>query len=161
MNALLRTAVAAVALAALPVCVFGLRLASDPAGLVGLRDMMRAAYRDEELQGLRQATFRRLASQRRVVQEVIARRRSLGEALAAFRDLEREWPDYLEVSRRAWPSEEERHYQCITGMAQSLLGERPAEAAAALRRLEQEYRQLRAGRPAVSATPLRRTGPRR
>ncbi len=147
MNALLRLAVAALVLVALPVCAFGLRLAHDPAGLVGLRDVMQSAHRDEELQRLERATHRRLESQRQVVQEVIARRRSLGEALASFRELEREWPDYLEVSRRAWPSAEERHYQCITAIVQGLLYHRPEEAAAALHRLEEEYRQLRASRP--------------
>ena len=154
MNALLRPAVAALALAALPVCVLGLRLAGDPAGLLGLRELLREARRDEELRRLGRATSRREEARRQVVREVIARRCSLGEALAAFRELDHEWPDCGTRSSKlltgAWASEEERHYWLVTKLVREFLGERPAEAAAALRRLEQDYRQLWAGWPPVS-----------
>jgi hypothetical protein len=150
MSALLRPAVAVLVVAPLAVCAFGLRCASDPAGQVGLRNLMQEADRDEDLRGLMRATLRRNEARRQVVRELIARRRSLAEALARSRELDREWPDYAtpraEEFRQTWTSDEERHYELITALVQDLLRERPTEAAAALRRLEEEYRQLRAGR---------------
>lgn len=157
MNILLRPAAAALALAGLSVCVFGLRWACDPAGLVGLREVMRVVGRNEDLRRLERATLDRSKARRQVAQEVLARRCSLGEALARFVELEREWPDYAtpltEVMRRAWASEEERQYRLLTNVVEELLAERPEEAAAALRRLEEDYRQLGAGRPSPSAAP--------
>jgi hypothetical protein len=155
MNALLRLAVTVLALPLLAACVLGLRLASDPPGLVGLRELMREARRDEELRRLERATFRREEARWQVVQELLAGRCGLGEALAAFRELDREWPDCVTPSSQAltgaWASEEERHYWLLTKLVRGLLGERPAELAASLRRLEEDYRQLRAGRPPPSA----------
>jgi hypothetical protein len=163
MKALLRLAVATLVLAALSVCAFGLRFAYDPAGLVGLRELRWEARRNEELQRLERATICRVESRRQVVQEVIAGGCGLGEALARFRELEREWPDYAtpssKVHGQAWHSEEERHYRHLTSLVQDHLGDRPEEAAAALRRLEQDYQQLRAGpdcplrRPRVGLRP--------
>ncbi len=155
MNALLRLAVTVLVLAFLAVCVLGLRFAYDPAGLVGLREIMQGASRGEELQRLERATFRREEARRQVVQELLARRCGLGEALAAFRELDHEWPDCVtpsaKVLKLAWASEEERQYRLITYMVQDLLGERLEELAAVLRRLEEDYGQLRAGRPPPSA----------
>jgi hypothetical protein len=145
MGALLRSAVAVLVLLPPAVCVIGLRLACGPADF---RELVQAVHRDEELQRLHRATFGRLGSRRQAVREVIARRRGLGEALAKFEELDREWPDYVaplaKVSGPQWP-EEERRYRQITALVQDLLGERPGEAAAALRRLEEDYRQLRPG----------------
>jgi hypothetical protein len=149
MNALLRPAVVVMVLALLAVGALGLRFALGPVDF-------REARRAEELERLERATFRRLESRRQVVQEVIARRCSLGEALAWLRELEREWPDYATpLSQRQgprWP-EEERHYQQVIAMVQDLLGERPEEATTVLRRLEEDYRRLRAGRQATATAP--------
>jgi hypothetical protein len=152
MSALLRPAVAALVLAPLAVCALSLRLAADPAGLAGLRHLLREARRDEDLRRLGRATLRREEARRQVVQELLAGRCGLGEALGRFRELDREWPDCAtplpKVLTGAWASEEERHYWLLTKLVQDLLGERPEELAAALGRLEEDYRQLRAGRPA-------------
>jgi probable HAF family extracellular repeat protein len=152
MNALLRPAVAALVLAPLAVCAFSLRFASDPAGLAGLRHLLREARRDDDLRRLERATLRREEARRQVVQELLAGRCGLGEALGRFRELDREWPDCAtplpKALTGAWASEEERHYWLLTKLVQDLLGERPEELAAALGRLEEDYRQLRAGRPA-------------
>ena len=145
MNALLRPVVVALALASLAACLLGLRFAY---GLAGLGELMREIRHAEELEWMQRATFRRMESKRQVVQEVIARRCSLSESLAWFRGLERECPEYAAVvSKRCGPQgpDAERHYRNITALVQDLLGERPEEAATVLRRLEEDYRLLRAG----------------
>ena len=146
MNALLRPTAVVVAVAPLLVCLFGLRFAC---GLADLGELVREARHSEELEWMQRATFRRMESKRQVVQEVIAERCSLSEALAWFRELEGECPEYAAVVamvRGRQGPDEERHYRNIIATAQDLLGERPEEAAAALRRLGEEYRQFRAGR---------------
>jgi hypothetical protein len=117
---------------------------------------MREARHSEELEWAQRATFRRMESKRQVVQEVIAGRCSLGEALAWFRGLEGECPEYATVVakvRARQGRDAERHYRNITALVWDLLGERPEEAAAALRRLEEDYRRLRAGRQATATAP--------
>ena len=153
MNALIRPAVVALALAPLAVCLLGLRFAC---GLAGLGELMREIRHAEELEWRQRATCRRMESKRQVVQEVIAGRCGLGEALAWFRGLEGACPEYatvvVKVRARQGP-DEERHYRNITMMVRDLLGERPAEAAAVLRRLEEDYRRLQAGRQATATAP--------
>jgi hypothetical protein len=153
MNALLRPAVVVLALAPLAACLLGLRFGC---GLAGLGELMRESRHAEELQELQRATFRRMESKRQVVQEVIAGRCSLSEAVAWFRGLEGECPEYARVvAKLCGPPgpDEERHYRNITMMVRDLLGERPEEAAPALRRLEEDYRRLRAGRQATATAP--------
>ncbi len=161
MHALLRPAVAVLALGTLAVCAFGLRFACDP---VSPREVMEVVRRAGELQQLERAMFRRAESRRQVAQGVIARRCSLGEAIARFRELGRESPKYAAVLSqlskkqvREWPTEEENDYSYLLGIIQYLLRDRPEEAAAVLRRLEEDYRQLRAGRPAPSTGSAGRT----
>ena len=153
MNALLRPTAVVVAVAPLLVCLFGLRFAC---GLADLGELVREAHHSEELEWMQRATFRRMESKRQVVQEVIAERCSLSEALAWFRELEGECPEYAavvaKVRARQGP-DEERHYRNNTMMVRDLLGDRPAEAAAVLRRLEEDYRRLRAGRQATATAP--------
>jgi hypothetical protein len=149
MNALLRPAVAVLVVALLVVCAFGLRCASDPAGPAGLRDVAREARRDEDLRRLNRATLRREEARQQVVRELLAGRLGLAEALAAFGELDREWPDYAtpraEETRSIWPRDEDRRYERIAAIARDLLRERPEELAAVLHRLDEEYRPLRAG----------------
>jgi hypothetical protein len=116
---------------------------------------MREARHAEELEWAQRATFRRMESKRQVVQDVIAGRCGLSEALAWFRGLERECPEYAAVvSKRCGPQgpDAERHYRNITALVQDLLGERPEEAAGVLRRLEEDYRRLRR-RQATATAP--------
>jgi hypothetical protein len=153
MNALLRPAVVVVLVAPLPVCLFGLRIAC---GLADLGELVREARHSEELEWRQRATFRRLEAKRQVVQEVIAGQCSLSEALAWFRELEGECPEYAAVVAKVCGPQgpdAERQYRNITALVRDLLGERPVEAATALRRLEEDYRRPRAGRQAPATAP--------
>ena len=153
MNALLRPAVVVVLVAPLPVCLLGLRFAC---GLADLGELVREAGHSEELEWMQRATFRRMESKRQVVQEVIAERCSLSEALAWFRELEGECPEYAAVvAKRCGPQgpDAERQYRNSTALVRDLLGERPEEAATVLRRLEEDYRRLQAGRQATATAP--------
>jgi hypothetical protein len=49
--------------------------------------------RTERLKQLHEASFRRLEAKWQIAKEVIARQRSLAEAMEQFRDLDRQWPD--------------------------------------------------------------------
>ncbi|HEY7312648.1 MAG TPA: hypothetical protein VH643_25005 [Gemmataceae bacterium] len=147
MNTSIRTAIVAVVVSVLAVCVFSLRFACTPADLS-------AIHRNEKLEQLRAATFRRVEVRQRMVRELIDRRRTLAEAIERLEELDREWPDYSEASPRvpALGTREERSYRYIRADAEEILRDRPEEAAAVLRRLEEEYQQLRAGEPVPSST---------
>jgi hypothetical protein len=153
MNALLRPAVGALTVATLAAGLFGLRFAY---GLADLGELMREIRHAEELEWRQRATFRRMESRRQVVQEVIAGRCSLSEAVAWFRGLEGECPEYARVAAKLCGPpgpDAERHYRNLTALVRDLLGERPEEAAAVLRRLEEDYRRLWAGRQATATAP--------
>ena len=100
-------------------------------------------FADEDLRRLERATLRRLESRRQAVQEWIAQRRTLTETMQEFQELEDEWPPPdLNLLRKKWPSDEARHYGLIQIYVEVILHERPEELAAALRRLESDYRKL-------------------
>ena len=87
---------------------------------------------------------------------MIARRCGLGKALAWFRGLEGECPEYARVVAKVCGPQgpdAERHYRNLTALVRDLLGERPEEAAAVLRRLEEDYRRLQAGQQATATAP--------
>ncbi|HEY7308918.1 MAG TPA: hypothetical protein VH643_06065 [Gemmataceae bacterium] len=152
MNSQLRPAIVAVALGLLAVCVFGLRLACTPADLSAL-------HRNEELEQLREATFHRVGARQRMVRELIDRRRSLAQALERFEELDRDWPDFSPqaAEERAGRSEDEWAYQHILVIVRESLRDRPEEAAAVLRRLEKDYRQLQADGQTPSTGAMERT----
>ena len=144
-NALIRLAV--VVAVVLPLTVlgcFGLRFACNPEAL---RSLLHEASRHEALQQLHQATLRRVEAKEQVGRDVIAQRCSLKDALArlqeSYREFDREcpasFPKLSEIHAQKWPSEVEGHYQYIIRIVQSLLDDRPEEAAAVLRRLEKNY----------------------
>jgi hypothetical protein len=139
MSAQLRPAVLVMALAPLAVSALGLSFTRGPVDF-------REARRAEELQQLERATLSREESRRQVAQEVLAGQCSLSEAIAWFRDLEREWPDYGTPLGREWHTDEERHYRHIVVIVRYLLRGQPEEEAAAVRQLEEDYQQVRAGR---------------
>jgi hypothetical protein len=147
MNPLIRTATIAIVVSVLAVCVVSLRFACPPVDLSAIR-------RNEELEQLREATFRRLEARRRVVREVIDRRCTLAEAVERFEELDQEWPDYREVDPRirALGSREEWSYRRILVIVEEILHDRPEEASAVLRRLEKEYQHQRVGEPLPSPT---------
>ena len=152
MNSQFRPAIVAVALGLLAVGVLGLRLACTSADLS-------AVHRNEELEQLREATFSRVEVRQRVVRQVIDRRRTLAEALERFQELDREWPDFSGQASeaRAGRTEDEWAYQHILVIVEESLRERPEKAAAVLRRLEKEYRQLHADRQTPSTGATERT----
>jgi hypothetical protein len=130
----------------LAVCLFGLRFAFNS---TDLRQIIREAYRNEELEQSRGTISRRIDAREETVRELIAQRCSLSQALARFQELDGEWPGHFaELSRthgRTW-SYAEKNYQYIVALVKSLLKDQPKEAAAVLRRVEKDYQQLGAGR---------------
>jgi hypothetical protein len=161
-------AILVVALAVLlAACVGGLSLVYDPDDL---RDLIRSARRDEELEQLRRASARHIEAKEKAVKELIFQRCSLRETLVRWQELDREW---LQEVERDWPglvpgileghrwnrrdrSEVDFYYECITWRAKGLLLDRPEEAAAVLCRLEKEYQQLRTCQQTSSAISIGR-----
>ena len=113
--------------------------------------------RDEELDQLQEATFRRIEARQRVVDEVIDGRRTLAEAIEWFQELDREWPDYSEVIPAWAESRHEVRHRCILAMVLRVLRDRPEELSALLRRLEHEDPQRPAGELAPPAAMTTRT----
>jgi septal ring factor EnvC (AmiA/AmiB activator) len=139
MNALLRTAVVALAVGLLTLGVFGLRFAWSPS------DILREIRRGEEIQGLRRITDRRTEARQKAVQEYIAQRRTLAETMQRFQESDHEWPYYDAVLWKC-SSDDEKHYRQLIGHVEGALEGRPEELAAVLRRLEKDYQQLQASR---------------
>jgi hypothetical protein len=113
--------------------------------------------RQEQLSQLHEASFRRLEAKWQIAQEVIARRRSLVEAIEQFRDLDRQWPDIragAEMHRFAWMSEDEWDGRAVIEQVRQVLAGRPDEAAAAAGRLEKELRELLAERRKRRLAPV-------
>ena len=131
MNPLIRTASIAVVVSVLAGCVFSLRFAWTPADLS-------AIHRNEELEQLRAATYRRVDARRRVVRAVIDRRRTLAEAIERLEELDQKWPNYSEAVPEVSTlgTREERHYRYLLGEVEEILRDRAEDAAAVLRRLE-------------------------
>jgi hypothetical protein len=101
--------------------------------------------RNEQLNQQEAALHRQRQAKRRVAAEVIARRRSLAEAIEQFRALEREWPDFgsappLPADRAM--SADESSGQDVLYFVRLVLSDHPHEAAAVVGRLEKELRQL-------------------
>jgi hypothetical protein len=165
MNTPIRPALVVAVVFLMTVCIFGLRLACDPAGLW---EIFQEDRRREKLQQFERGLSRRVEAKERVVREVIAQGCSLSETLTQLQELDREW---LQEADREWPdaaigvSEDYRrvwtdadyYYWYITWLAAKFLEDRPEEAAAVLRRLEKDYQQLQAGRQTPSTAPTMRT----
>jgi hypothetical protein len=122
--------------------------------------------REKKLQEMHEATHRRLEAKRQVAGEVIARRRSLAEAIEQFQALDQEWssipfrnrtPEELGVSE-----EYEWDGQLVIDQVRQVLVNCPDEAAEVVGRLEKELQELLAARkkrrpaPADPSTKQRR-----
>jgi hypothetical protein len=139
-----------------PACLssFPRRPASDEKALLAeeIARQEQLVQREAALRQLRQA-------KQRVAAEVIARRRSLAEAIEQFRALDREWPELPSASptpEELGLSAEEWGGRDVLYFVQLVLADRPEEAAAVVGRLEKELRQLlaeREKRPAEPADP--------
>jgi hypothetical protein len=105
--------------------------------------------RREHLKELHEASFRRIEAKWQIAQEVIARQRSLAEAIEQFQDLDRQWPDVragTEIPELQWMSEDEWDGRTVIDQVRQVLADRPDEAAAVAERLEKELQQLLADR---------------
>jgi hypothetical protein len=106
--------------------------------------LSQAIQRREYLKQMRFASDRRRDALRRVVEELIAERCTLAEAMTRFRALDREWPDYSTAPPfdPAPEALEEKIYQKILSFVEFILKDRPEEAKAVADRLEREYQAL-------------------
>jgi hypothetical protein len=107
--------------------------------------MAETLARREHLKQLQEATLRRLEAKWQVAKEVIARQRTLAEAIEQFRDLDRQWPDIRSETKKPellWMSEDEWDGRSVLDQVRQVLADRPAEAAAVAGRLEKELQQL-------------------
>ena len=99
----------------------------------------------ERLDRLQEATLRRLNAIEQIAEEVIARRRSLAEAMEQFRALDQEWPQFglgAEKAKALGISEDEWVGRRVIGWVRTVLDGRPDEAAAVVGRLEKELQEL-------------------
>jgi hypothetical protein len=137
------------------VCVFGLPFACSP------EDSLESSRRKQQLDELHRAVEYRREAREQVVLELIAQRRTLVEAIQEFQELDHEWPDFSAAPPQK-PAEgaQERKYQHIRELVEALLHDRPEELAKVLRRLEQDYQQLHAGRPTPPPATERTEGSR-
>ena len=153
MNALIRTVALALVTSLLTLGVVGLRFACSPSDW---QELLRQSRRHENLREWQRVTLHREESQRQAVQEWIAGRCTLMEVMQRFQELDEEsvqqWPLYRTLVQKKSPAaEEERLYQTIRTCVETILHGRPEEMAPVLRRLEKDYQQFGAFRPAPSA----------
>jgi hypothetical protein len=95
----------------------------------------------EELRQLERVTYQRAETRRQLVKEWMARRCTLAELWTQFQELDHDWPDYS-----AWATKElterDRKYEQTLNIVEFVLKGQTEELAAAVGRLEKEYRQL-------------------
>jgi hypothetical protein len=111
--------------------------------------MAEEVARNEELDQREDAIRRRREAKAQLAAEVIARRRSLAEAIEQFRALDREWPENHRGPRTPEDfgmSQDEWDGRAVLDYVRRVLTDRPAEAAAVADRLEKELQQLLAER---------------
>jgi hypothetical protein len=111
--------------------------------------MAEEVARNEELDRREAAIRRRREAKAQVAAEVIARRRSLAEAVEQFRELDREWPENHSGPRTPEDfgmSVDEWGGRNVLDFVRRVLADRPDEAAAVAGRLEKELQQLLAER---------------
>lgn len=154
MNSLIRPVLVAGLASVLAVCFFGLPFVCSPVDVS-------AFQRGEEQEQLRRATNRRLEARHYMVRAVIERRCTLEEAIAQLQELDHEWPDYSASRSKVPVSREEWSYRFLRAEVEEALQDRPEELAAVLRRLEEDYRQLQAGRRTPGTAATERSGPGR
>jgi len=118
--------------------------------------MAETLARGEQLQQLREASYRRFGAKWQIAEEVIAGRRSLAEAMRQFRQLDRQWPDLRSEIKKPedlWMTEDEWDGRAVIEQVRQVLADRPNEAAAFAGRLEKELQQLLADRKKRSPAP--------
>jgi hypothetical protein len=111
--------------------------------------MVEEIERKEKLDQKEEALRRQRQAKRTVAEEVIARRRSLAEAIEQFQALDREWPEFLIAPRGPADlgiSEDEWSGRDVLYFVGLVLADRPEEAIAVAGRLEKELQQFLADR---------------
>jgi hypothetical protein len=111
----------------------------------GRPSLAEESARRERLDRLDEAEFRRLNAKKQIAEEVIARRRSLAEAMKQFRALDQEWPQLNVGAERAKAlgiSEDEWLGRVVIAWVRGVLNRRPDEAAVVVGRLENELQEL-------------------
>ena len=101
--------------------------------------------RKEQLKKLEEDLNRHVEVKQQVAKEVIAGRRSLAEAIDAFRKLDQPWisASYVELTLKTLRmSEVEWRGRNVIAFARRVLADRPDEAAAVADRLEKELQKL-------------------
>jgi hypothetical protein len=144
-------ALGAVALA--PVCPLTFSPHGDSAKRPSLAE---AIGRNEQLDQRKEAMRQRREAKEQVAAEVIARRRSLAEAIEQFRALDRQWPDCRPTPQppeELGMSEDEWDGRNVLDYVRLVLADRPGEAAAVAAQLEKELQQLLAERKKRAPTP--------
>jgi hypothetical protein len=129
-----------------PACLIHFPHGCDPDNKVSVADEV---ARHEHLNQQEAALRRQRQAKRAVAAEVIARRRSLAEAIEEFRALDREWPKLGPLPH--WPADlgmsaDEGVGRDVLYFVQLVLADRPDEAATVAGRLEKELQQLLAER---------------
>jgi hypothetical protein len=118
--------------------------------------LMEAVEERERLTRFEEATFRRNNTKLQIAEEVIAQRLSLAEAMAQFRALDQQWPQF-DLSRtkaeRAM-SEDEWDGRGVIVTVWVVLKHRPDEAAAVVARLQKELQELLADPKKLPTAPV-------
>jgi hypothetical protein len=127
-------------------------------GCVGKRaTLLEEMGLQEQLDQGKDALRRRREAKWQVAEEVIARRRSLAEAIERFRALDRQGPPGRLEAQKIEDfrmSEDEWDYQRVINYVREILGDRPDEADAVIARLEKELQELLADRKKRPAAPV-------
>ncbi len=143
----------AFALAASPLWLFRTALSEPPAGRGRDGELCVVLARDAELD----AVLSRLKERGRIVEEIIAGRMRLEEAVARFRDLAPKDECYLQWLRDAYPAgpDEARYRQQVLAAVRAALSQDPSLAAVVLSRLEEEQDEsISEGDGPADAAPL-------
>jgi hypothetical protein len=118
--------------------------------------LLEALEQSEQIDRFEEASLRRLDTKQRIAEEVIAGQKSMAEAMAQFRALDQEWPQF-DLSRtkaeRAM-SEDEWDGQGVIVTVRLVLKDRPDEATAVVARLEKELQELMTDRKKRPAAPV-------
>jgi hypothetical protein len=128
-------------------------------GCTGRKNSLVEAFEESQrIAPIKEASFRRLDTKKQIAEEVIARQRSLVEAMEQFRALDQEWPEVGSAVKKAQEdrgiSEDEWYGRNVLFFVQVVLLDRPDEAAAIRARLEKELQELLADRKKRPAAPV-------
>lgn len=123
----------------------------------GKISLVEALAKSEQTARIKEASFRRLNTKKQMAEEVIARQRSLAEAMEHFHALDQEWPQFglgFETAKARGISEDEWYGPAVINTVRIVMFDRPDEVAAVVARLEKELQQILADCKKRPAAPL-------